>query len=242
MVQMSQLPLKMIPTLGYSPQHYVLHAGVSEIVSVVTQIAASGRFTVVWLRGTPRSGKTHLGVYLAGIAADRGRYPRCFEGIELADRISALSAEGNLRSDDFVLVDDCDRYLENISPGMSGEFVAFVERARLLKVPLIFTATRSWSELDCDEHIKSRLAAGMTFEIGAPDEAAHEPLVRSMLKQRGLQFDARKIQFLIKRLGRSPSEIELYLSNLELLAETLGRGIDFPLLTDALPGDEPSAK
>jgi chromosomal replication initiation ATPase DnaA len=192
-------------------------------------------FSVAYLVGDSRSGKTHFSIMLAAALAARQLYPRIVEGQKFA---AFLSEQEQISTEQdryrYVIVDDAERYFLDIIPGLSGPFVNYVERLRKEQGSLIFLSSSEINRLPCDEHVVSRLMPGNGFRIDPPGTDDLRELVQIMAKQRGLSLSSRKVQFLVVRLGRSVAAIEDYLDRLTHLSSTLGASIKFPLLSDAI--------
>jgi chromosomal replication initiation ATPase DnaA len=233
---MSQLPLNILPRLAYTPENFLLHGGIQKLYMETVSTACNGdAFSVAYIVGSPRSGKTHLGIMLAAALSSRRIYPRLVEGEALAKFIEdqELQCPPNGRCH-AAIIDNAERYFQTIEPGQSGPFVNFVERLRKESGALIFLSSQELAALPCDEHVTSRLIPGSGLHIAPPDTEDLKELIAKMARQRGLSLSERKVQFLVVRLGRSVSSIEDYLDRLTHLSTTLSQSIKFPLLSDAI--------
>ena len=227
---MEQLSLNITPRLAYSAEGFLLHEGVSTIIDHVRVALSAKRFTLFYITGGNRSGKTHLSIYLSDILGKEGRFPRLIEGEEIDSRTDLIASDPG----EVLLVDDIDTFLKKKGNDASGPFVNLIESYRKALCPVILFGTTPVEALTNDDHVMSRLRAGTVEIIQAPLESSLPELIELMAKQRGIRLSDRKVDFLIKRLNRSIPEIESYLERLNYLSGVFGKAIKFPLLSDAL--------
>lgn len=226
-----QLSLNITPRHAYSPQDYVMHEGVRELFEHCLNSLGRGAFFIGFVVGTRRSGKTHFSIRLADELGQKGLYPRLIEGVNFSQ---VLSDAFDAKPDDIIIIDDSDSYLSELQPGQSGQLVAFVEKLRAARSGLVLLSNRELSEYEFDDHIRSRILAGQTFRIGAPDEENMRDLVHAMAKQHGVRLSERKVDFLLRRVARNVPSLEQYFERLTHLAQVLGRPIRFPLMSGAV--------
>ncbi len=228
---MDQIPLNIAQRLSYAPENFLLHDGVAAVVSFFeAQLELSG-FKILFVYGSPRSGKTHLSIKLADLCARRGLYPRLIEGRELGAR---MSQEIAIESSHLFIIDDAQDYFSALVAGESGPFVSFIESARKAGAGVVIFSSRDLAEYSFDEHIRSRLLPGHGHALKPPSSEYLSSLVDLMARQRGIKLSERKINFLIRRLDRSIPEIEEYLERVNYLSNLFGKAIKLPLLSDAL--------
>ncbi len=217
--------------LNYSPREFVAHAGVCTLVAHLREAAKRDQFSLLFVQGAARTGKTHLAIYVSDLLGGEGCYPRIIEGRELAERIAELNP---VDATEVLILDDAHHYLDNVTPGESGPMVRLVESYRRACAKIIILSSKPLGEFQFDQHISSRLSSGAASVIADPAAQEMERLVTAMARQRGLKLSEKKIQYLVGRLNRSVSAVEEYLEKLGYLARVLGRNINFPLLADAL--------
>lgn len=238
---MGQIPLNISSYLSYHPANFVLHGGAHEAVSLFFKLfemgpqasSAAPVFRSMLVVGAPRSGKTHLSLYLADEVIKRGGFPRLIEGkqgLEWEVQLEAARSEGA----SVVIVDDVDKELSELHPGESGRFVSFFEALRVRGVLLLLISRSSPHDLPCDEHVTSRLLGSAQITLAPPEEEKIMPIVELMARQRGLSLDERELSFLKKRLPRDIKGIEDYFERVNQLALLSGKPIRFGLLGDAV--------
>jgi len=59
-------------------------------------------------------------------------------------------------------------------------------------------------------------------------------LVEMLATQRGIRLKERKIDFVVRRLGRDIGAVERYFDRVRHLADVLGQSVKFPVLSDAI--------
>lgn len=227
---MRQLPLQLSVKLLYSPANFYVHAGVRELIEELQARVATCSYSMSWVVGPKRSGKSHLAIKLMEEIYKLGLLPRVLTGQEFDDNLSVLASSKSY----VYLVDDAESYFSKIARGDSGPFVAFAERCRSGGAHLVMLSSSQLSELPCDEHVMSRIVAGSGFSIGAPDENEVEELVFAMAKQRGLNLTEVKRQYVTKRIRRDVASIDEFLERLFLSGTVGSRLSSFQTLHDSL--------
>lgn len=233
-VKMAQLTLNLASRLSYSAKGFLIHDGVRDLVGHLHTQIVSGRYSVSYVVGPARSGKTHLSIECAEECMKRGKLPRLVSGSELSCWAEEQQFGEHLGKDEVVLIDDVDQHLLQALPGASGTMVTLVETLRRRGLPLLLFSGTPAERLPCDDHIMSRLKPGLGFELKHPAEQEMSELITRMAHQRGIHLGERKLQFLLKRVRRDIPSIEEYLEKLSYLSDVLGKPVRFPLLGDAL--------
>lgn len=228
-----QIPLDITPRLPYVPAHYIVHSGVEDVFKQCIQAIEGELFTLIWIEGAKRSGKTHLAVRLCDEVVKRNRFPRLLELASLEDDAAQVLSE-TATNGEVVIVDDIDRYLNKNQEMGSGQFVNFVEGLRRYQVPLIFLSSQSRSALRCDEHVMSRIRSGIPLNIGTPADSDLVELLKTMSRQRGFSLSDSRIAFISKRVRRDIASIEEYFDRVHHLSSVLSRSLSRPLLSEAL--------
>jgi chromosomal replication initiation ATPase DnaA len=230
---MSQLALNIATRLAYEPQSFLVHAGVRDGYQALLGLAALSGFRLAFVVGTPRSGKTHFSIRLMEDLVKAGVRPRLLDGDLFASSAYPIR-EKAFSKDDFLVIDDADRYLEKLRPGDSGEIVAFIEKLRVAGAALVLFGSKEVDDYAFDDHAGSRLAAAIQLRLQAPGDSEVQELLRLMARQRGFSLDQRQIDYLVKRLDRSIAGIENYLDRLISLSRVRSAPVRFPLLSDAV--------
>jgi chromosomal replication initiation ATPase DnaA len=231
---MEQLPLKVIPKLQYAPERFFIHTGVKVILDAL-QATLKSHFALSFIQGSPRSGKTHLSLYLSHYLLNQGVQSFIVDGSELTERENNSEFDITKVSAPVLIIDNAEVLLNTFHPGTSGPFVYLVEERRRKGGAIILFSTQSPEELPCDDHIKSRIASGSIYHITQPSDEDMLPLLSELARQRGLALTERKEKYLIQRLGRSIQAIEALLERAVIISELNEHyRIDFSVLNDAL--------
>lgn len=237
---MAQLSLSMGLRLPYTPEGFLLHSGVKDAHGQCLALLRLQGFRLVFVYAPTRFGKTHFCVRLGDDAVDLGQHPRILEGDRLLSEDYPVH-ELEFESGDVLVVDDADECLEQLKPGTSGQIVAFIERLRAAGAALVLVSGKELMEFEFDEHIASRLRAGLRVQISNPAESEMGEIVKAMARQRGFALDGRKLQYIERRMGPSVAAVERYLERLIDLSRTRSHALGFPLLSDALSPNEPGS-
>jgi len=231
-VTKQQLNLHIPPRVLYSAENFHAHAGVGPLIEACEALVPQEQFRLLFLSGTPRSGKTHLAVKLSDIFGQAGRYPRLVSGEEMPDFVARV--ETGRAADEILIIDDADRWLSHFGPGTGGPFVAFIEQLRLARAGVVLLSGREIDSFSFDDHVRSRLLPATALRLGDPGEGDMAALIRLMSRQRGISLSERKIAFLVRRLQRSIAAIAEYMERVEHLADVLSEPVHFPILGDAI--------
>jgi len=235
---MTQLSLNITPCVSYDPEHFVVHHGVKEVLNAagVFLTESSGAvpcFQILFVQGAGRTGKTHLSIYLSDLLAKAGRYPHLVEATKDL-KLSEILVGRQLTPADTFIVDDAEDYLAAQQPGMSGDFVSFIEALRVLGAGVILLSSQAPEAFPCDEHIRSRIFPGVGPLLTAPLESEVPLLLGALAHQRGIALTDRKIEFLERRLPRDIEQLEAYLDRVQYISHITGKPVRFPILGDAL--------
>ena len=232
--EINQLALDVCHRLVYGPDNFLLHQGVSNVFKQSLATILNDGFQLIYIEGGPRSGKTHFSIRLAEELSRCSKFPRLLEGERMVEWLGLdWSSEPNSGNEVYI-IDDAHLYLSTLIPGASGSFVDFVETSRVAQNAIVLLSSYHCNDFSWDGHIRSRVDSGTQFCFGSPADEEVGSLVEIMAKQRGLRLNERKLQYLLKRLGRNISSIESYLNRLQHLSEITGSNIDLSLLCDAL--------
>lgn len=230
---MRQLSLNINLCLGYAPEGFWLHAGVEKAYQACHAMLRMSGFRLCFITGPRRSGKTHFSIKLVDDLLKQGLRPRLTEGDRLGESAFPRK-EHDFSSQDIIVVDEAETYLTGLGYGNSGEFVTFIERLRVARGAVVFFSAHELEHFSLDDHIRSRLISGSGFRIGNPHPEDLPELIRLMARQRGFLLDPRKLEYLIKRIGRSIPAIEEYLEKLISLSRVRAQPVRFPMLGDAI--------
>lgn len=231
---MEQLGLVLANRLAYEAKNFMIHEGVADCITKITALIENATFSIGFVTGAQRSGKTHLSIKSGDMAVNSGLLPRYIEGGDLEKWLQEKFPELVWSQKDIVIIDDADSYLLQRIQGMSGPFVNFIEILRKGGSKVLLFSKCSIEALPCDDHIISRLRPGCGFDIREPDNNDMSKLVQRMGAQRGMLLKERHIEFIVRRIGRSLPAIEQYFDRVMHLSQVLGKKIQYPVLGDAI--------
>jgi len=225
---MKQLELSLTPKLSYDAEAFILHSGVKAAVDAVRDAIARDLFSVFYIAGAARSGKSHFAVHISAAAAGGRRTPVFIEGKDLDQNLQAAEIY------DFIVVDDIDNYFFQPAYSHSGPFVHFVEQLRMRNTVLVLLSRKSRLELPVDDHVASRLAPGEGYFINAPAEEEVPQLLSAMALQRGIMLKDRQQKFIFDRVSRDIGSIEMFLNHLREISTGQDRAMRYSMLRKAL--------
>jgi chromosomal replication initiation ATPase DnaA len=229
-----QLNLNIIPRLPYTPENFTIHSGAAEAYDSFLSVIKTNGYSIMWLQADARSGKTHFSVRMVKDALDLHKYPRLIEGKNFAEFLAKDFAREEFQDDQVFIVDDSETYFETIMPGGSGSFVNFIEHLRQKSAHVVFISARNINSFSCDDHILSRLKAGLISAINSPSGEDMPALIRQMSRQRGLSLTDKRVEYLSKRMRREIPYLENYLDRVSHLSSVLSRSLTRPVLANAL--------
>lgn len=244
---MKQLHLQIVDRIPLSSNNYVVHSGVTEIfeqLSAVLECSVdtpsttlpppANAFSLFFISGDARSGKTHLSIKIYDQLVRAQKISRLITG----DQLSSISTEEDggreLFAAEALVVDDAHSYLELLQPGESGPFVNLIETFRQRGGVIVLISALPLENFVFDGHVRSRIAAGWRGEISPPADHEVSAIVDLMARQRGLKLGEKRVAFLAKRIGRDFSAVESYFERLMQLAKIRDERFRFRLLGDAL--------
>ncbi len=225
---MEQLALGLIPKLLYDAAAFIPHSGVRPVCDAVSNMVAKGGFSLFYVLGAPRSGKSHFAVWIASETSARGRATVLLDGQDLEQQLPCAE------NSDVVVIDDLDRYFSRPAYSDSGAFVHLVEKLRVRGSHLILFAGKPRTELPVDEHISSRLIPGEGYFINPPAEEEMGTILSAMALQRGIMLKERKRRFLLNLLNRDTAAVEAFLDRVREISTGQERAVGYSLLRKAL--------
>ena len=219
----SQLSLDIVPRCPYAADRFLLHAGIAGILrEILTQVQNSA-FSVSYIEGSKRSGKTHFCVKLDDELSRLGFNVSLFGndfGLSHEDALELLPS--NDANKYVIIIDDADIFFKKFPVDNSGGFVSWLEAWRVAKGNIIFISNTAMDDLKVDEHVTSRLKPGAGYVISNPKENELTTLLRLIALQRGLSITDRQIEFVKKRVERDICSIESFVD--ELLSQAYEKG------------------
>lgn len=224
----------MVSCLPYGAENFLLHQGVKSAFETTLALTASRSYSIVWLSGALRSGKTHFSIKLYEELIKHNLFPHLIEGRDIAGFLTDRGTRGPFNGDEVFVFDDVQIYMEDGELEDSGPLVAFLELARMSRVPVLFISTLARNSLKCDEHIMSRLRSGHLVSLLNPSDGDMPSLIQAMGRQRGILLTDKRVRFIARRLRRDIPSVEEYLNKVTHLSTVLNKAVKLPLLSDAL--------
>jgi chromosomal replication initiation ATPase DnaA len=228
----SQLTLTFGETLAYSSETFVAHIGVREITETLITLAAEQRFALVYINGSPASGKTHLSVYCAGLLQSLGRSVEFLSEANANPWLLDAAARTRARKGGVFIVDDAERWISQ--PAAEGVFTAVADYVLQEKGLLVLLSSLSANAVNAPIQIRSRLAAGVQLMINEPEERDLDAILRAMSAQRGLKLTEVKRRFILARVPRTVPALTRYLTKLKEVGQMAPSSTSFEVLAQAL--------
>jgi chromosomal replication initiation ATPase DnaA len=203
-----QLTLKLSSLLRFSSDSFIVHAGVASIVTAVERLATKRRFGMLYIEGERCSGKTHLGVYLAGRMQELRRSVRFVSADELGAWFLEDLPKNPLRQGEVILIDDADLFIAR--QGDSRVLVDLIEQLQSQKGLLVFLGAARLARLvEAGPKNRSPLDAALSLSIASPDEGMADSLLAAIARQRGLKLTEFKRAYILKRITHTlPALVE----------------------------------
>lgn len=218
--KMPQLPLPLAQRIVFERTNFISHGGVSKIIEGISETVFKNAFSLSVVEGAAGFGKSHLAVFLAGTLLERGLEVSLVDGTDNSELFQ------NRR---VLLIDDADQILSQMVKKHSGPFVDLVERRRIAKQAIVVFSQPSLLELGFDDHVLSRLRAGIWHQIQAPKEEEVPAVISALARQRGIELSKEQISFLARRLDRSMPGMVAALDELVGTFEKIGSRRSLPL-------------
>ena len=208
-----QLTLKLSQLLRYSSDSFVEHEGVRSIVKAVEKLATQRRFSMLYIEGGGASGKTHLGVYLAGRIQELGRSVRFVAADELGAWFLEELPRDPLRAGEVVIVDDADLFVSR--QGDSRVIGDLVEQLQSRKGMFLMLGSSPLQGLANSGKNPSGLDAALSLVLSVPEEAMVDALLATIAKQRGLKLSESKRSYILRRIPHTLPALVEYADRLE---------------------------
>jgi DnaA family protein len=226
---LAQLPLAL--ALADHARFATFTAGTSETAADNVRAVAGGKPGVVWLFGSPGSGKTHLLQAACHHAAEAGRramyVPLAGAGIE-ADMLEDL--EGL----DLLALDDVDTAAG--TPEWERRLFLILDDGLAQRLGGLLLAARTpasacrWQLPD----LKSRAAAAIAFRLQPLDDADRLAALLAHAAQRGLELDPAAGEYLLQRVERDWHELARWLDRLDRASLAEQRKLTIPFIRQLL--------
>lgn len=127
------------------------------------------------------------------------------------------------------------RFVANANKAADDDLFHLWNQSQVDKRPLLLTSAREVSHWDVQlADLKSRLAASLLIEIGAPDEAMIAGLFQKYFALRGLSISEDALSYIGKRMERSYQNVQLLAHNMNILAIERKKPITRAIASEAL--------
>jgi len=231
----TQLPLQLVQPLRYSSSAYLVHRGVADVVSSLVTLAYQRVFSLAYVQGAPKSGKTHTGVYLVGHLKERCKPARLLGRDEVASWYESESRSRPLREGETIVLDDGDLLLEDLSRNnQSGIFMDLTEQLSQVDGTLVILGSVGPEKIECTKQIRSRLNSGLHLVLEEPADAELDTLLNLITKQRGLQLSDSKRGYLLRRVSRTLPALVECVEKVEETGDFSSASTSFTVLADAI--------
>jgi len=200
----------------------------AELVAALMRFVAGGQNeTGMMIWGEPASGKTHLLNAAIALAQERGVTARMFgdpEAIEERD-IDA--------PDELVAIDRID----DARPIAAGRIFTLYNALKSRRARLLAASRTPLATLRLREDVRTRLAAGLVYEIVALADHEKSAALEGYAKQRGFALSSEVIDYLLRHGRRDMGSLLAALSALDRLSLAGKRPVTVPLLREWLQGE-----
>lgn len=231
----TQLPLQLVQPLRYSSSAYLVHRGVADIITSLVTLAYQRVFSLAYVQGPLKSGKTHTGVYLVGHLTEKRKPARLLARDEVASWYESEFRSQPLRDGETIVLDDGDRLLEEISRNnQSGIFMDLTEKLSQVDGTLVILGSVSPEKIECTKQIRSRLNSGLHLVLEGPADAELDSLLNFITKQRGLQLTDSKRGYILRRVSRTLPALVECVEKVEETGDFSSTRTSFTVLADAV--------
>jgi len=234
----SQLPLQLVQALRYSSSAYLVHRGVADVLTSLVTLAYQRVFSLAYVQGPLKSGKTHTGVYLVGHLKEKRKPARLIARDEIASWYESEFRSQPLREGETIVLDDGDLLLEELSrKNQSGIFMDLTENLSQVDGTLVIMGSVSPETIECTKQIRSRLNSGLHLVLEGPADAELDSLLNFITKQRGLHLSDSKRAYLLRRVSRTLPALVECVEKVEETGDFSSSSTSFTVLADAVSNE-----
>lgn len=226
-----QLSFQFTEALTYSSDAFVVHEGVLHIADTLVTLASEQRSAVLLVSGGRGTGKTHLGVYCAGVLQGLAQPARILRGNEVAVWLQRDLSNRSFVPGESIIVDDAHEWLQ--TKECEGVFTALADQVLHAKGLLVLLSGDPITKLRLPSQVRSRLTSGVQLEIGVAEERQLDGIIRAMAKQRGLRLPPAKRDFILSRVSRTVAALTEYFDRLQELNRDLRSSTSLEVLSRA---------
>ncbi len=234
----SQLPLQLVQPLRYSSSAYIVHRGVADVLTSLVTLAYQRVFSLAYVQGALKSGKTHTGVYLVGHLKEKRKPARLIARDEIASWYESEFRSHPLSEGETIVLDDGDFLLEELSRNnQSGIFMDLTENLSQVDGTLVIMGAVSPDKIECTKQIRSRLNSGLHLVLEGPADAELDSLLNFITKQRGLHLSDSKRAYLLRRVSRTLPALVECVEKVEETGDFSSSSTSFTVLADAVSNE-----
>jgi DnaA family protein len=226
---MQQLALELAPPPP-SLANFVAGRNAPALGTVRDLVGASPAERFVYLWGVPGSGRTHLLRAAAAAATHAGLASRYVAGNSLSD--------GSLPSAGLVAVDD----VECLDTAQQIALFDLYNRILAAGGRLLVAGARAPRELALREDLRTRLGAGVTFELHPLSDEEKAAALRGDAAERGLRLDDGVIAYLLSHVARDMATLVAVLDALDRASLAQKRALTVPFVRETLAATTATAQ
>jgi DnaA family protein len=226
---MSQLALDLVGEVEPTLDNFVAGSNRECLQCLRGLLAGERRHRFIYLWGLPGSGRSHLARAM-GAANRAGTANRA----GAATDPSATLADARLETDDHVQLEAHDDVHLLGADEQARLFARFIAAAADPGLAIVCTGDRPPLALALRDDLRSRLGAGLVFELHAPDDAGRAQALALAARERGLAPAPDLIPWLLTHHARDLRVLMSTLEALDRYALARQRPLTLPLLREWL--------
>ena len=223
---MRQLPLDLRARRHATFDNFVAGAN-GEALARLRALAAPGCYEMIYLWGTPGSGRSHLLRATAAAASSAGR--PVWEVGAAAGEAARGPVPGAL-----VITDD----VEALAADAQIELFRAINTAALAGLALLVAGAEPPAALCLREDLKSRLAAMLVFELKPLSDEDKARTLLEQARERGLPVERETVDYLLRHANRDLPSLLAVLEQLDRASLALKRTASLALLREVLRESE----
>lgn len=204
---MIQLPLQLAPPPAPTLDNFIVGANAGALAALRELLHSAEGATAIYLYGESGSGKSHL----LHAMADAWR-------LQMRDSLQYVVA------DDVQTLDD---------GAQIAVFDAF-NRTRLSGGAMLTAGDKAPRELSVREDLRTRLGAGLVFQLHALSDEQKREAMQQHAQQRGMRMSVEVLNYLLTRLRRDMPTLMAVLDAIDNYSLATKRPITVPLVREAL--------
>lgn len=204
---MIQLPLQLAPPPAPTLDNFVVGANAGALAALRELLRAADGASAIYLYGETGAGKSHL-----------------LRAVAEAWRSRMLDPLQHVVADDVQALDD---------GAQIGIFDAF-NRTRLSGGAMLTAGDKAPRELSVREDLRTRLGAGLVFQLHALSDEQKRDAMQQHAQQRGMRLNAEVLNYLLTRLRRDMPTLMAVLDAIDNYSLATKRPITVPLVREAL--------